>query len=126
MTEPTVSCGPGLGDVDAVPLATLEQAMAWCREMQATVRFYNEPQGQQVRIAVHSDPRDPEHIAVAVLPLDGDDPAALTATIEAARQEIEPQIRRRHLRVMATPTAPENPKPTPRAARMRLVLTKEG
>lgn len=100
MTHPTVKCGSTSGAAAAEPFATLEQAMAWCRKMQATVRFYNEPQGQQVRIAVHTVPGDPEHIAVAVLPLDGDDSSTLTAAIEAARQDIEPQIRRRQLRLV--------------------------
>ena len=100
MTEPTVRCGPTSDDVAAEPLATLEQAMAWCLEMRATVRFYNDPQAQRIRIAVHTDPRDVERIAVAVLPLNVETPATLTAAIEAARQDIEPQIRRRQLRVV--------------------------
>jgi hypothetical protein len=83
----------------------LEQAMAWCLEMRATVRFYNGPQGQRIRIAVHTDPRDVERIAVAVLPLNGDDPATLTAALASARQEIEPQIRRRQLRLVPEPGA---------------------
>ena len=103
MTEPTVRFGSTAGAVAAEPFASLEQAMAWCLEMRATIRFYNESQGQRIRIAVHTDPRDPERIAVAVQPLDGDDPATLATAIESARQDIEPQIRRRQLRLVPEP-----------------------
>ncbi|MCZ3386572.1 MAG: hypothetical protein LH630_06330 [Actinomycetia bacterium] len=74
-------------------------ALAWCQANNVTLRFYLVDAVPHVRVATRIAPNADDYAAV-LLPCDIGDTEALTDVLVAAREEIEPQLRRRTLRLV--------------------------
>lgn len=77
----------------------LWSALVWCQEHNATVRFYLVDAVPHVRVAVRTSP-GAEEFAAVLLPCKPGDRKALADVLVAARDEIEPQLRLRTLRLV--------------------------
>ena len=84
---------------DTTAHVALAGAMQWLQEVQATIRFFDDEDGPKVRVAVRHS-RDPDHFAFALVPVTDSTPESLAASLSAAREQIEPQMRRSELRLV--------------------------
>ena len=85
---------------EALVHVALAEAMVWCQQVNGTLRFFDDTDGPQLRLAVHSDEHDPAHVDVAVVPIANATLTSLALSLRAAQGVIEPQIRRRTLRAV--------------------------
>jgi hypothetical protein len=76
------------------------ESLAWCQEHNATLRFYLVDAVPHVRLAVRVTAGSDDFAAV-LLPCEPGDRDAPLQVLLAARDEIEPQLRRRTLRLVA-------------------------
>ena len=88
---------------EALGLVALGEVMAWTIEVRGTLRFHDDDGQMMLRLAVHTDEANPEHIDVALVPVADDTATSLALALRAAQDVIAPQIRRRALR--AVPSA---------------------
>ncbi len=77
----------------------LWSALAWCQANNATLRFYLVDAVPHVRVATRVAAGSDDFAAV-LLPCEPGDREALADVLVAAREEIEPQLRRRALRLV--------------------------
>lgn len=77
----------------------LWSALSWCQAHNATLRFYLVDAVPHVRVAARTSP-DAEDYAAVLLPCEPGDREELTQVLQTAREEIEPHLRRRALRLV--------------------------
>ena len=78
----------------------MAEAMAWCRDVKATVRFHHDEGSPMVRVAVHTDPRDVEVITASTRPVASDSAANIAQALAEARMDIAAQTQRAQLRLV--------------------------
>jgi hypothetical protein len=78
----------------------LAETMAWCQRVNATIKFYKEPEGAQVRVACHTDPGDHEVVTFSVQPVADDSAVSLAKALTDAGVDVVAQVQRSALTVV--------------------------
>ena len=92
-----------MGDMtmnEALAHVSVAEVMTWCTDVRATIRFYDDNDGLCVRLAVRTDPKRPDDFTAALIPLANGAVESLAVSLTAARDVIEPHLRRGSLRVV--------------------------
>lgn len=84
----------------ALSYVALAEALEWLTDHRATVRFYDHADGLRVRVAVHNGKGEPDDITFALIPLADSDVESLAISLTAAREVIEPRLRRQTLHIV--------------------------
>lgn len=92
-----------MGDMnmnEALAHIAIAEVMTWCTDVRATIRFYDDTDGLRVRVAVRTDSRRPDDFTAALIPLANGAVESLAVSLLAARDVIEPHLRRGSLRIV--------------------------
>ena len=85
---------------EALAHVLLAETMTWLQEVRATVRFFDHEDGPRVRVAVRTDPAVPDDFTAVLVPVADSTPESLAISLSAAREQIEPHMVRRSLRLV--------------------------
>lgn len=85
---------------EALAHVLLAETMTWLQEVKATVRFYDHEDGPRVRVAVRTNSAAPDDFTAVLVPVADSTPESLAISLSAAREQIEPELVRRNLRLV--------------------------
>ena len=85
---------------EAEALLDLAETMAWCQRVNATVRFYTDPEGSWVRVACRTNPTDTDVFTASVQPVMDDSAQSLAVALTDAGVDVVAQAQRATLSVV--------------------------
>lgn len=85
---------------EALALVSLGETLTWLQEVKGTVRFFDHEDGPRIRVAVRTNPSAPDDFTAVLVPVTDSTPESIAVSLMAAREQIEPEMTRRTLRLV--------------------------